>query len=59
MFQPGEEGWDGANVMVGEGVLDEPSTFINATPHMTFVTGEKDVAYLKRRYEAPMLKVFP
>ncbi|MGO2544249.1 MAG: malate:quinone oxidoreductase, partial [Streptococcus thermophilus] len=37
--------------MVDKGVLDEPSTFINATPHMTFVRGEKDVAYLKDRYE--------
>jgi malate dehydrogenase (quinone) len=36
---------------VEKGVLDEPSTFINATPHMTFVTGEKDVAYLRKRYE--------
>ena len=33
-------------------MLDAPSTFINATPHMTFVRGEKDVAYLKKRYEA-------
>ncbi|MFT4215027.1 MAG: malate dehydrogenase (quinone) [Microbacterium sp.] len=38
--------------LIERGVLDEPSTFINATPHMTFVRGEKDVAYLKRRYEA-------
>ena len=35
-----------------EGVLERPSTFINSTPHMTFVRGEKDVAYLKTRYEA-------
>ena len=38
--------------LVERGILDEPSTFINSTPHMTFVRGEKDVAYLKRRYEA-------
>jgi len=37
--------------LVERGILDAPSTFINATPHMTFVQGEKDVAYLKRRYE--------
>ena len=48
-FQQSRELW---STLIGEGVLDEPSTFINATPHMTFVTGEKDVAYLKRRYEA-------
>lgn len=38
--------------LVERGILDEPSTFINSTPHMTFVRGEKDVAYLKSRYEA-------
>ena len=32
-------------------ILKDPSTFIHATPHMTFVTGEKDVDYLRRRYE--------
>ncbi|WP_240482476.1 malate dehydrogenase (quinone) [Microbacterium sediminis] len=37
--------------LVERGILDAPSTFINATPHMTFVQGEKDVAYLKARYE--------
>ncbi|WP_251048907.1 malate:quinone oxidoreductase, partial [Microbacterium sp. ISL-103] len=37
--------------LVERGVLDAPSTFINATPHMTFVRGEKDVKYLKDRYE--------
>ncbi len=38
--------------LVEQGVLDGPSTFINATPHMTFVRGEKDVRYLRARYEA-------
>jgi len=38
--------------LMERGILDEPSTFINATPHMTFVRGEKDVAFLKKRYEA-------
>ena len=38
--------------LIEKGILDEPSTFINATPHMTFVTGEKDVTYLRTRYEA-------
>lgn len=33
-------------------VLSAPSTFINSTPHMTFVTGAKDVDYLGRRFEA-------
>ncbi len=47
-FQQSRQFWSS---LVDRGVLDEPSTFINATPHMTFVQGEKDVAYLKDRYE--------
>ncbi|WP_314651362.1 malate:quinone oxidoreductase [uncultured Microbacterium sp.] len=47
-FQQSRQFWSS---LVERGVLDEPSTFINATPHMTFVRGEKDVAYLKERYE--------
>lgn len=31
--------------------LPEPSKFINTMPHMTFVRGEENVAYLKRRWE--------
>lgn len=34
------------------GVLDHPRTFINSTPHMSFVWGDKNVDYLKRRYTA-------
>ncbi len=48
-FQQSRQLWAS---LVERGVLDEPSTFINAAPHMTFVRGEKDVAYLKKRYEA-------
>ena len=47
-FQQSRQFWSS---LVERGVLDEPSTFINATPHMTFVRGEKDVAYLRERYE--------
>lgn len=47
-FQQSRQFWSS---LVDEGVLDAPSTFINSTPHMTFVRGEKDVAYLKKRYE--------
>lgn len=47
-FQQSRQFWAS---LVSEGVLDEPSTFINPTPHMTFVRGEKDVAYLRKRYE--------
>ena len=38
--------------LVTKGVLSDPSKFINATPHMTFVRGSKDCDYLARRYEA-------
>ncbi|WP_198425836.1 MULTISPECIES: malate:quinone oxidoreductase [Microbacterium] len=48
-FQQSRQFWSS---LVEAGVLDAPSTFINSTPHMTFVRGEKDVAYLKKRYEA-------
>src|SRR6478672_2805399 len=48
-FQQSRQFW---STLVEHRVLDAPSTFINSTPHMTFVRGEKDVAYLKKRYEA-------
>jgi len=48
-FQQSRQLWAS---LVERGVLDAPSTFINATPHMTFVRGEKDVSYLRKRYEA-------
>ncbi len=48
-FQQSRQLW---STLVERGVLDAPSTFINSAPHMTFVQGEKDVAYLKKRYEA-------
>ena len=47
-FQQSRQLW---STLVEEGVLDAPSTFINSTPHMTFVQGEKNVDYLKKRYE--------
>lgn len=47
-FQQSRQFWSS---LVERGVLDAPSTFINSTPHMTFVRGEKDVTYLKNRYE--------
>lgn len=37
--------------LVEQGILPEPSEFINRTPHQSFVFGEKDVAFLKRRFE--------
>lgn len=37
--------------LVSQKVLKDPTTFIRSVPHMTFVTGAKDVDYLARRYE--------
>ncbi|MDR1355111.1 MAG: malate dehydrogenase (quinone) [Propionibacteriaceae bacterium] len=38
--------------LVEQGSLQNPQTFINSTPHMTFVTGEDHVAYLRARWDA-------
>ncbi|GFM65281.1 malate dehydrogenase (quinone) [Pseudomonas cichorii] len=42
---------------VKNGVLKNPRSFINYTPHMSFLWGDKNISFLKRRYEA--LKVNP
>jgi len=42
---------------VRNGVLKNPRSFINHTPHMSFVWGDENVAYLEKRYEA--LKASP
>jgi malate dehydrogenase (quinone) len=36
---------------VTQGILGDPGTFINAVPHVSFVQGEADAAYLKARHE--------
>lgn len=38
--------------MVERGLLPEPEAFINSVPHMSFVWGDDNVAFLKRRFEA-------
>lgn len=38
--------------MVGKGVLPEPTNFINAAPHMSFVWGEGNVNFLRKRFDA-------
>lgn len=38
--------------LVETGVLPEPTNFINPTPHISFVWGEANVAYMRARYEA-------
>ncbi len=37
---------------VKEGRLQTPSSFINPTPHMSFVWGEENIAYLRKRHAA-------
>ncbi|KZZ41033.1 malate:quinone oxidoreductase [Thalassolituus sp. HI0120] len=37
--------------LVGEGGLPEPTNFINTTPHLSFVWGEDNVAFLRERFE--------
>lgn len=37
---------------VKQGVLKNPRSFINATPHMSFVWGEDNIRFLKKRHEA-------
>ncbi|MHA7293711.1 malate:quinone oxidoreductase [Arthrobacter sp. HLT1-21] len=48
-FQVSRQFW---SHMVESGHLGDPSGFINPVPHMSFVWGEKNTAYLRRRYEA-------
>ena len=58
-FQLSRQFW---SYLVKTKVLGKPETFIHSTPHMTFVRGEKDVDYLRRRAEVlgkqPLFKGF-
>ncbi len=53
-FQLSREFW---SYLVGEGTLPEPGKFIHTVPHMTFVWGEDNVEFLRKRYE--LLKAQP
>ena len=35
-----------------KGVLKDPRSFINSTPHMSFVSGDANTQFLQKRYEA-------
>ncbi|MBK5396131.1 malate dehydrogenase (quinone) [Pseudomonas sp. TH39(2020)] len=37
---------------VRQGVLKNPHSFINSTPHMSFVWGDDNIKFLKKRHEA-------
>ena len=53
-FQISRQFW---SWQVRNGVLKNPRSFINSTPHMSFVWGDDNIAFLKKRYEA--LKASP
>jgi malate dehydrogenase (quinone) len=38
--------------LVKTGAIKDPRTFINPVPHMSFVSGSADIAFLKKRYAA-------
>ena len=38
--------------LVKKGIIKDPQDFIHPVPHLSFVRGEKNVAYLKKRFEA-------
>lgn len=38
--------------LVSTGAIPDPKAFINPTPHMSFVWGEDNVTYLRKRFEA-------
>jgi malate dehydrogenase (quinone) len=58
-FQLSRQFW---SYLVKQGILADPRSFIHSTAHMTYVKGEKDVDYLRRRAEVlkkqPLFKGF-
>ncbi|MDQ1528443.1 MAG: hypothetical protein QOH77_233, partial [Actinomycetota bacterium] len=48
-FQVSRQFW---SHLLDVGALPDPTAFINSTPHMSFVMGEENVEYLRKRYEA-------
>jgi malate dehydrogenase (quinone) len=48
-FQVSRQFW---SHLLDVGALPNPSAFINSTPHMSFVWGDDNVEYLRKRYEA-------
>lgn len=54
MFQPGEEGWDGAEVMIGEGVLDAAGTRAEAAWALHVMSGREPRGIVAGR-AGPML----
>ncbi|QJQ96894.1 MULTISPECIES: malate dehydrogenase (quinone) [Halomonadaceae] len=49
MFEESKQLW---SYLVDHGDLGDPARFLFPVPHMSFVRGEKDVRFLRARYEA-------
>lgn len=47
-FEISKEFWA---YLVQEGLINDPQSFINSIPHHAWVTGEKNVNFLKKRFE--------
>ncbi len=48
-FQVSREFW---SYLVGKELLPDPRAFVNPVPHMSFVTGDANVRFLRKRFEA-------
>lgn len=48
-FEVSKQFW---SYLVEHDIIQPPGSFIHPIPHMSFVWGEKNVAYLRKRYEA-------
>lgn len=48
-FQISRQFW---SFLIEQGMLPQPESFINPVPHMSFVWGDQNVAYLRKRYDA-------
>ena len=48
-FQVSKQFWA---YLVRSGVIEKPTAFIHQVPHISFVSGQKDVDYLRRRFFA-------
>lgn len=48
-FELSKQFW---SYLIEENLLDNPREFINSVPHHSWVTGEENVSFLKKRFEA-------
>ncbi|GAO41099.1 malate:quinone oxidoreductase [Flavihumibacter petaseus] len=52
IFESFEESKQFWSYLIQAGVISQPDNFIRPVPHISFVRGEKDVNYLRKRYDA-------